>query len=203
MWFYEESECTRIAKKLELLVKGESTRQQPKAQAKADVDILSLLTKAHGEYEQVNCIWLWRIFFVIAFISYLRNWFDKAILISCWLIFERKGKVAMPHQCPRLAASTSFAQQQSVLLLTVSIIQRRWLSPICFLQRKRWDLSQCLSIQVDLCLNVYLSCRSGHRRACHHLICQIQNSIRLKILNENYGGKSRYSQLLAINLMRF
>jgi len=52
VWFYEESECTRIAKKLELLVKGESTRQQPKAQAKADVDILSLLTKAHGEYEQ-------------------------------------------------------------------------------------------------------------------------------------------------------
>nr|CAG4642856.1 EOG090X0FII [Evadne anonyx] len=52
VWFYEESECTRIAKKLELLVKEESTRQRSKVQEKSDVDILSLLTKAHGEYEQ-------------------------------------------------------------------------------------------------------------------------------------------------------
>jgi len=52
VWFYEESECTRIAKKLEQLVKEESTRQRPNVPEKSDVDILSLLTKAHGEYEQ-------------------------------------------------------------------------------------------------------------------------------------------------------
>ena len=55
VWFYEESECTRIAKKLEALVKEESRRRRTNAnhQEKSNVDILSLLTKAHGEYEQV------------------------------------------------------------------------------------------------------------------------------------------------------
>lgn len=54
VWFYEESECTRIAQKLEALVKEESQRRRPNAaQDKSSVDILSLLTKAHGEYEQV------------------------------------------------------------------------------------------------------------------------------------------------------
>jgi len=52
VWFYEESECTRIAKKLESLVKEETTRPRPCAPEKSAVDILSLLTKAHGEYEQ-------------------------------------------------------------------------------------------------------------------------------------------------------
>nr|CAG4641740.1 EOG090X07B6 [Eurycercus lamellatus] len=53
VWFYEESECTRIAQKLEALVKEESQRRRPSAlQDKSNVDILSLLTKAHGEYEQ-------------------------------------------------------------------------------------------------------------------------------------------------------
>lgn len=54
VWFYEESECTRIAQKLEALVKEETRRRRPNAtQEKSGVDILSLLTKAHGEYEQV------------------------------------------------------------------------------------------------------------------------------------------------------
>jgi len=56
VWFYEESECTRIARKLEALVKEESQRRRPNAtQDKSGVDILSLLTKAQGEYEQVCC----------------------------------------------------------------------------------------------------------------------------------------------------
>lgn len=56
VWFYEESECTRIAQKLEALVKEESQRRRPNAaHDKSGVDILSLLTKAHGEYEQVSC----------------------------------------------------------------------------------------------------------------------------------------------------
>lgn len=56
VWFYEESECTRIAKKLEALVKEETRRRRPNLtqQEKSNVDILSLLTKAHGEYEQVD-----------------------------------------------------------------------------------------------------------------------------------------------------
>nr|CAG4643245.1 EOG090X07B6 [Ilyocryptus agilis] len=53
VWFYEESECTRIAQKLEALVKEESRRRRPNVQEMTkSVDILSLLTKAHGEYEQ-------------------------------------------------------------------------------------------------------------------------------------------------------
>lgn len=55
MWFYEESECTRIAQKLEALVKGETQRRRPNvAQEKSNVDIMSLLTKAGQEYEQVG-----------------------------------------------------------------------------------------------------------------------------------------------------
>lgn len=55
VWFYEESECTRIAQKLEALVKEETRRRRSNApQEKSSVDILSLLTKAHGEYEQVS-----------------------------------------------------------------------------------------------------------------------------------------------------
>lgn len=65
MWFYEESECRRIAEKLVSLVKEESTRRRPQvpavvpsstpgASSKSGVDILSLLTKAQGEYEQVT-----------------------------------------------------------------------------------------------------------------------------------------------------
>nr|CAG4646300.1 EOG090X07B6 [Macrothrix elegans] len=52
VWFYEESECTRIAQKLEALVKEETHRRRSNQQEKSNVDILSLLTKAHGEYEQ-------------------------------------------------------------------------------------------------------------------------------------------------------
>jgi len=63
VWFYEESECRRIAEKLVSLVKEESTRRRPQvpavvpsstpgASSKSGVDILSLLTKAQGEYEQ-------------------------------------------------------------------------------------------------------------------------------------------------------
>nr|SVE83693.1 EOG090X07B6 [Daphnia pulex] len=53
VWFYEESECTRIAQKLEALVKGETQRRRPNvAQEKSNVDIMSLLTKAGQEYEQ-------------------------------------------------------------------------------------------------------------------------------------------------------
>ena len=58
VWFYEESECTRIAQKLEALVQEETQRRRPNAaQEKAGVDILSLLTKAHGEYEQVRTLY--------------------------------------------------------------------------------------------------------------------------------------------------
>lgn len=81
MWFYEESECTRIAKKLELLVKEESTRQRPKVQEKSDVDILSLLTKAHGEYEQVKL-----------FKNPIPKRKKKTILISIYVV--KKGKVS-------------------------------------------------------------------------------------------------------------
>nr|CAG4640068.1 EOG090X07B6 [Daphnia pulex]SVE84907.1 EOG090X07B6 [Daphnia pulex] len=53
VWFYEESECTRIAQKLEALVKGETQRRRSNvAQEKSNVDIMSLLTKAGQEYEQ-------------------------------------------------------------------------------------------------------------------------------------------------------
>nr|SVE75162.1 EOG090X07B6 [Daphnia dolichocephala] len=53
VWFYEESECTRIAQKLEALVKEETQRRRPAvAQEKSNVDIMSLLTKAGQEYEQ-------------------------------------------------------------------------------------------------------------------------------------------------------
>uniref|UniRef100_A0A4Y7M8Y2 5'-(N(7)-methylguanosine 5'-triphospho)-[mRNA] hydrolase n=1 Tax=Daphnia longispina TaxID=42846 RepID=A0A4Y7M8Y2_9CRUS len=53
VWFYEESECTRIAQKLEALVKEETQRRRPNvAQEKSNVDIMSLLTKAGQEYEQ-------------------------------------------------------------------------------------------------------------------------------------------------------
>ena len=55
VWFYEESECTRIAQKLEALVKEETQRRRPNvAQEKSNVDIMSLLTKAGQEYEQVG-----------------------------------------------------------------------------------------------------------------------------------------------------
>ncbi|EFX89412.1 hypothetical protein DAPPUDRAFT_40876 [Daphnia pulex] len=55
VWFYEESECTRIAQKLEALVKGETQRRRSNvAQEKSNVDIMSLLTKAGQEYEQVG-----------------------------------------------------------------------------------------------------------------------------------------------------
>nr|SVE81354.1 EOG090X07B6 [Daphnia magna] len=54
VWFYEESECTRIAQKLEALVKEETERRRPNlVQEKSNVDIMSLLTKAGQEYEQV------------------------------------------------------------------------------------------------------------------------------------------------------
>nr|SVE70461.1 EOG090X07B6 [Daphnia similis] len=53
VWFYEESECTRIAQKLEALVKEETERRRPNlVQEKSNVDIMSLLTKAGQEYEQ-------------------------------------------------------------------------------------------------------------------------------------------------------
>nr|SVE73594.1 EOG090X07B6 [Daphnia atkinsoni] len=53
VWFYEESECTRIAQKLEALVKEETQRRRPNAvQEKSNVDIMSLLTKAGQDYEQ-------------------------------------------------------------------------------------------------------------------------------------------------------
>ena len=58
VWFYEELECKRIAEKLISLIKGESTRRRQPASVstseKSGVDILSLLTKAQGEYEQVS-----------------------------------------------------------------------------------------------------------------------------------------------------
>ena len=55
VWFYEESECTRIAQKLEALVKEETQRRRPNvAPDKSNVDIMSLLTKAGQEYEQVG-----------------------------------------------------------------------------------------------------------------------------------------------------
>nr|SVE89300.1 EOG090X07B6 [Daphnia sinensis]SVE91800.1 EOG090X07B6 [Daphnia sinensis] len=60
VWFYEESECTRIAQKLEALVKEETERRRPNlVQEKSNVDIMSLLTKAGQEYEQVlkHCIY--------------------------------------------------------------------------------------------------------------------------------------------------
>jgi len=61
-WFYEESECSRISQKLIALVKEESQRRRPSAAQQnkpvAGVDILSLLTKAHGEYEQASFIYL-------------------------------------------------------------------------------------------------------------------------------------------------
>nr|SVE78269.1 EOG090X07B6 [Daphnia lumholtzi] len=54
VWFYEESECTRIAQKLEALVKEETERRRTNlVQEKSNVDIMSLLTKAGQEYEQV------------------------------------------------------------------------------------------------------------------------------------------------------
>jgi len=85
VWFYEESECTRIAKKLEQLVKEESTRQRPNVPEKSDVDILSLLTKAHGEYEQVKYFFS---FFVFSL--------DSHILIRIYHLKKGKTSEATP-----------------------------------------------------------------------------------------------------------
>nr|CAG4644002.1 EOG090X07B6 [Lepidurus arcticus] len=55
IWFYDESECSRVAKKVESLIyldKNKSKAKPERVPINSNMDIISLLTKAHGDYEQ-------------------------------------------------------------------------------------------------------------------------------------------------------